>query len=221
MEGGVIDAANLWLYFLLVFGIIVLPGMDMAYVSGSALVGGLRAGFAAVAGIVVGGAYHTAMGAFGVAAIMRTWPVLFHTMVIGGVLYFAWIGYSLARVKAGFSSAHQRDTASPAMLFRGALLTCLANPKAYLFTFAVFPQFIKAERGAVLPQAMLLGAITMYTQAAVYGGVAMLSDRAGGWLGTSPSANLWMARIVGVLFIVAAIITGIEGLRIALRMAAV
>ncbi len=43
---------DLWLYFLLVFGIIALPGMDMAYVVASTVASGARGGVAAVAGIV-------------------------------------------------------------------------------------------------------------------------------------------------------------------------
>ena len=43
-----------WLYAVLVFGIIVLPGMDMAFVLSSALAAGRRAGFAAVAGLMAG-----------------------------------------------------------------------------------------------------------------------------------------------------------------------
>jgi threonine/homoserine/homoserine lactone efflux protein len=56
-------APQLWLYFLVVLGVIVLPGLDMAFVLASALVGGQRNGLAAVAGIVAGGACHMVMGA--------------------------------------------------------------------------------------------------------------------------------------------------------------
>ena len=40
--------AQLWLFFALVFGVVILPGLDMAYIMGSALSGGRRAGFAAI-----------------------------------------------------------------------------------------------------------------------------------------------------------------------------
>ena len=54
-------ASQLWLFFVLVLGIIVLPGMDMAFVLGSSLVDGLKGGVAALSGVVVGGMVHTAM----------------------------------------------------------------------------------------------------------------------------------------------------------------
>lgn len=60
------QTTHLWLYFALVAGIILLPGMDMAFVMASSLVDGRKAGAAAVAGIVAGGIIHVAMGALGV-----------------------------------------------------------------------------------------------------------------------------------------------------------
>ncbi|HZX97657.1 MAG TPA: hypothetical protein VFE90_24280 [Myxococcales bacterium] len=45
---------DLWIYFLLVAGIVSLPGLDMAFVMGSSLTGGRRAGLPAVAGVVAG-----------------------------------------------------------------------------------------------------------------------------------------------------------------------
>ena len=44
-----LSPADLWLFASVVFGVVVLPGLDMGFVLGSALVGGRRAGLAAVA----------------------------------------------------------------------------------------------------------------------------------------------------------------------------
>ena len=63
-------ATQLWLFFALVFGIVVLPGMDMAFVLGSALAGGRRSGLYAVAGLVAAGACHVAVGALGITALL-------------------------------------------------------------------------------------------------------------------------------------------------------
>ena len=38
---------NLWIYATLLFGIIIIPGMDMVFVLANALAGGTRAGLAA------------------------------------------------------------------------------------------------------------------------------------------------------------------------------
>ena len=49
-------AENLWLFSLLLAGIIVVPGMDMIFVIANGLTGGRRAGIAATSGIMLGGA---------------------------------------------------------------------------------------------------------------------------------------------------------------------
>lgn len=75
---------HLWLFFLLVFGVIVMPGMDMAYVMASSLVGGKKAGFSAVAGIVAGGMLHVLMGVLGVGLLLKTFPQVFNLTAVGG-----------------------------------------------------------------------------------------------------------------------------------------
>jgi GST-like protein len=75
---------DLWLYFVLVLGVIALPGMDMAYVATNALVGGWRAGFTAVAGIVAGGVVHVAVAATGIAVVLSLWPPAFDAMLVAG-----------------------------------------------------------------------------------------------------------------------------------------
>ncbi|MGB8314279.1 MAG: LysE family translocator, partial [Aestuariivirga sp.] len=47
---------NLWLYLVLLFGIIIVPGMDSLFVMANSLTGGKRLGMAAVFGIMLGGA---------------------------------------------------------------------------------------------------------------------------------------------------------------------
>ena len=76
--------SHFWLYFVLVAGIIVLPGMDMAFVMSSCLVNGRSAGAAAVAGIVAGGVVHLCMGALGVGLILTRAPHLFNALLVAG-----------------------------------------------------------------------------------------------------------------------------------------
>ncbi len=86
---------HLWLFVALVFGIIVLPGLDMAYVLGSALTGGRSRGLAAVAGIIAGGVCHVVMTALGISVLLKLIPGAFNALLLAGALYIAWIGISL------------------------------------------------------------------------------------------------------------------------------
>lgn len=191
--------SQLWLFFVLVLGIIALPGMDMAFVLGSALVDGRRGGAAALAGIVAGGVAHTAMAALGVGWMLRAVPALFTLMLVGGALYLGWIGWSLLRGVSALGEVDAGRSRPPVVTFRQGLLTCLLNPKAYLFMVAVFPQFARPEHGPMLVQAVAMGAIIAATQTAVYGAVVLGADRVRALLRGSGRAQVLAGRTVGVV----------------------
>ena len=204
---------QLWLFFVLVFGIVVLPGLDMAFVLGSALAGGRRRGFAAVAGIVAGGICHVLMTALGISVLIKLVPGAFNALLLAGALYIAWIGVSLMR--SGVSFGLQPDTRprSRVATFRQGMLTSLLNPKAYLFMLAIFPQFLHPEDGLIWLQALVMWLIIALNQLCVYGGVTLLADRARQWLHGKPAAGTMATRCVGALLVAAAMFTGVEGWR--------
>lgn len=207
----------------MVLGIVVLPGMDMAFVLASALAGGRKAGAFAVAGIVAGGVCHVAAGALGVGLIFRLVPALIDVMLIVGALYIAWIGVSLLRGAEAFAArdddASTGDKAkivprSSWATFRQAALTNLLNPKAYLFMFAIFPQFLRVEYGPVWIQGLALGLITALTQVAIYGALAFAAGSAQGWLAQRPAAGVWAARLAGGMLLIGALMTAIGAMQL-------
>lgn len=204
---------HLWLFFAVVFGVVILPGLDMAFVLASSLVGGRRLGFAAVAGIIAGGVCHVVVGVLGVSVILKIAPGAFNTLLIIGSVYMVWIGFTLTRATAGLTPAATERAVSPAKTFRRAAFTNLANPKAYLFMLAVFPQFLRLEYGPIAIQAVTLEAIIALTQASVYGTIALVAARAHGWLGSKPKAAMTIHKIVGIVLILAAFVTGVSGWR--------
>jgi threonine/homoserine/homoserine lactone efflux protein len=207
-----IPLPQLSLFFVLVFGVVVLPGLDMAYVMGSALAGGRGKGFAALAGVVAGGACHVLMTALGISVVLRLVPGLFNAMLLAGALYIAWIGLSLLRSDvSGGLAARDATVQSWWRTFRQGMLTCLLNPKAYLFMLAVFPQFLRPEQGALWWQVLVLWLVIAANQLGVNGGLALLAGRMRGWLVLRPAAGAMAARCVGVLLLGAAAFTGIEG----------
>ncbi|AIY39318.1 Putative threonine efflux protein [Collimonas arenae] len=209
------QSINLWLYFMIVLGVIVLPGLDMAFIMASALVGGRRSGLAAVAGIIAGGVCHIVMAVLGLAVILKLWPALFNLVLLAGSVYIAWIGWSLLRSENAFrltaGSAGGGTSKAPATTFLRGMLTSLLNPKAYVFMLAIFPQFLKLDAGPIWSQALVLGGITWMTQAAVYGPIALLSSRVNGWFEGNPRGGAVTGRLIGALLIGAAVFTGIEG----------
>lgn len=217
-------SAQLWLFAVLVLGVVALPGLDMACVLGNTLSRGRRCGFAALAGVVAGGMVHAVMAALGISVVLKLFPALFNAMLVAGALYVAWIGLSLLRAvptprgdaaTGGESPARAPvpTAASSAAAFRQGLVTCLLNPKAYLFMLAVFPQFLRPAPGTLWLQVAVLWLVIAANQAAVYGGLALLAGQVRGWLGRRPEAGMLGARAVGALLLVVAVATGIQGWR--------
>ena len=203
--------ADLLLFAVLVFGIVVLPGLDMAFVMGSSLTAGRRHGLAAVAGIAAGGVCHVVMTTLGIGVLLKVIPAAFNALLLAGALYIAWIGISLLRADSAFGM--QGGAMSAWTTFRRGALTSLMNPKAYLFMLAVFPQFLHAQYGPLWSQALALWVIIAVTQVTVYGAVALAAARARGWLVRRPGAGMLAARAVGVVLVGAALLTGFEGWR--------
>lgn len=201
------------MFFVLVFGVILLPGLDMAFVLASSLVGGRRSGFAATAGIIAGGVVHVTMGALGIVAVLQLVPAAFNAVLLAGAVYIAWIGISLLRSREAFAGPARERARSLGATFRQGMVTSLLNPKAYLFTLAVLPQFLKPEYGDLGAQAVVLWLIIAATQLAVYGAMALAGDRAGAWFAERPAANIWLARIVGGLLLATAAYTALGGWR--------
>lgn len=207
-------ATQLWLFFVVVFGVIALPGLDMAFVFGSALSGGRARGLAAVGGIVAGGACHVLMTALGISVLVRLMPGVFSALLLAGALYIAWIGVSLLRSAVAFHASTAGYAVAPlGATFRQGLLTCLLNPKAYLFMLAIFPQFLRPADGLLWLQALVLWAIIALTQCGVYGTLALLACRVRGWLQGRPASGVLATRCVGGLLVVVAFLTGLEALR--------
>lgn len=192
---------HLWLFALFVFGIIVLPGMDMAFVLASSLVDGRRAGAAAVAGMVAGGAVHTLMGALGVGLLLQLVPAAFNAVLAAGALYVAWMGVALWRSPATLAQVQSQPSRPPLQIFGRAVATCLLNPKAYVFMVAVFPQFVRPAQGNVVAQFVAMGVIIAVAQALVYGAVALAAGGVRERLQSSLRAQARMGRGVAVLLL--------------------
>ncbi|MGO4571771.1 LysE family translocator [Microvirga sp. 2TAF3] len=201
---------NLWLFAILLFGIIIVPGMDMLFVIANSLTGGRRAGLAATGGIMIGGAAHTAFGAIGVGLLSRLAPSVFTVLLFTGAAYMAWIGITLLRSSITVDAVGAAKTRSLWVAFRQGTVTCLLNPKAYLFVLAVYPQFMLPQYGAIWMQALTMGALTILMQFGIYGGLALAAGRSREFLMSKPRATVLIGRGAGLVFIIVAALTVIR-----------
>ena len=178
--------------------------MDMLFVLANALTGGRRAGLAATAGMLAGGACHTLFGTVAVAALSTLIPALSPVMLVLGAAYMIWIGISLARSSITVDSVEGGVRHSSAKVFGQGLLTCLLNPKAWTFILAVYPHFMKPAYGPLWSQAVVMGAMTMVIQLIVYGGLALAAARGRKALLSSPALTIGLGRAAGWMLVAVA-----------------
>jgi len=125
----------------------------------------------------------------------------------------AWIGLGLLRSSIIVDHVGPADTHSNWEAFRRGAVTCLINPKAYLFMLAVYPQFLRPDFGPLAPQAAIMAAMTAGTQFAVYGGLAVAAGRAREMLVGNGKATVWVGRIAGLLLVLVCLLTLWEGVK--------
>jgi len=197
-----IGPGQLWIFFILVVGIIALPGSDIAFVIGNTLAGGSSIGLAALSGIVVGGMAHSVMAYLGIGLILQTMPGAFSVMLFVGAAYLAWLGYQLLMTLPSPRSEHSTTARSHLTAMGQGAITCLLNPKAYFFMLAIFPQFIQPEKDSLGIQVIILGTIIALVQIAIYGGSAWSMSKLTGRFSSGRTLEIKLSRAMGVFLII-------------------
>lgn len=132
----------------------VTPGADMMFCLAQGLRRGARAAIAASAGISGGVFIHAALAGLGLSALVEAWPPAFDIIRWIGVGYLLWLAVQALR-----GGRADRQDLPPGNPFWQGFVVNLTNPKVILFVLAFVPQFVQPERGAVLGQFLVFGAV--------------------------------------------------------------
>lgn len=119
---------------------LALPGPGTFTLLTSTGKGGLRAGAAATAGLILGDQVLLWLAVAGVAALLAAHPTWFKALQYLGAAYLGWIGLRLLLARGEGAASPVRI--QPRHYLRQALLITLLNPKAIVFYMAFFPLFI-------------------------------------------------------------------------------
>ena len=129
---------NPWIYIAGAFMIVIAPGPNSLYVLKTSVLDGRRAGCAGLLAVLIGDAVLIFLAYLGVAAMIKSHPLAFSMVKIGGGIYLAWIG-----AKVIWNTFLAKGAALRA--FRTALGLSLTNPKSILFYVSFFVQFIDSS----------------------------------------------------------------------------
>jgi threonine/homoserine/homoserine lactone efflux protein len=178
-------AAVLPPFLLAVLLISASPGPAMALILRRAALRGARAAVPTVLGLEAGLYLWALAAGAGLAAVVAASAVAYDVLrfVGAGVLVLlgvrAWRAAWTDRGQPDADAAASRGRSGQAAFAEG-LLVQLANPKAAVFMFAFYPQFVPAD-GAVLAWTAALALLQVTVETVLYVGLAFFVGRASMW----------------------------------------
>ncbi|PAW53514.1 lysine transporter LysE [Pseudomonas moraviensis] len=195
---------SIWLFFLALAVVFLLPGPDMILLLQTGARQGRGAALATAVGLAIARGCHVALAALGLAALFKAAPWTFDLVRLAGAAYLLWIGIQCLR------SSLLPNLNTPAVTntqgqwreaIRRGLLTNLLNPKALLFCSVLLPQFIVNDGAAVLTQFATLGVLLVGVGLLFDSAYALTGAALGRWLQHSPTAQRVQQWLFGSLLI--------------------
>ena len=195
---------SIWLFFLALAVVFLLPGPDMILLLQTGARQGRGAALATAVGLAIARGCHVALAALGLAALFKAAPWTFDMVRLAGAAYLLWIGIQCLR------SSLLPNLNTPAVThaqgqwreaIRRGLLTNLLNPKALLFCSVLLPQFIVNDGAAVLTQFATLGGLLVGIGLLFDSAYALTGAALGRWLQHSPTAQRVQQWLFGSLLI--------------------
>ena len=176
------------------------PTVLLALTNGSRF--GLRRALSGMMGAVMSDFILVGAAALGLGALLAASEFWFTVVKWIGVGYLAFLGVMLLRSKGALSERLNADnnssnggSGSARSVFLKSFLVAVTNPKGYLFTSALLPQFI-ATNAPQVSQYVILALVFAGIDFSIMFGYALLCSRAVRLL--KRSGALWLDRICGV-----------------------
>jgi threonine/homoserine/homoserine lactone efflux protein len=181
-----VDINALPAFLLAVLVIAASPGPAVVLILQRAGAHGFRAAIPTVLGLELGLFLWALAAGTGMAALVAASETAFLVLRVVGALFLVYLG--VKAIRSGWRLRGRDGTeALPAVdppkghrAFAEGLIVQLANPKAAVFLFAFYPQFVPAD-GPVLLSTVTLGAIQVSVETVLYLGLAALVGSASAW----------------------------------------
>jgi leucine efflux protein len=145
--------------------LLLLPGPGNFALVAATGQGNIKAGLAAISGVLLGDQVLMWLALAGIATVLQTNPHAFLIVKFIGGSYLAYLGFMLAVSDA---SSGPRHRLKPGHYFRQTLIITLLNPKTVLFYMAYLPLFVDPMKNEHLLTFFAL-AITVSTLTFLYG----------------------------------------------------
>jgi threonine/homoserine/homoserine lactone efflux protein len=178
--------------------LLFLPGPGNLALITSTSQGGMRGGLASVLGLLLGDQILLWMTVAGVAALLQSYPHLFMALQWLGAAYLAWLGAKMVLAKPGEGPSIK---ITPGKYFKETMFITLLNPKAVMFYFAFFPQFIDLEKHQGMTTFVFM-AVTIAVLGFLYCfGVVLITHTMAERIRANPKMSGLLQKLAGVCLI--------------------
>mgnify|MGYP003460600310 FL=1 len=162
------------------FILFITPGPDMSLWLSRTLMGGPRAGMAAMLGTSAGCCVHSVLAALGISVLIQASPVAFNTMKVVGALYLLWLAVQM--IRHGTVLNVQSDGVPQRSLpvwgtFVTGLFVNLSIPKVVIFFITFLPGFVSAADPAAAGKLLFLGLYFVVVNLFMAAGLILFADR--------------------------------------------
>lgn len=200
-----------WLYVAVCLAATVTPGPAVLLIMTNSIRFGFESALATVLGNVSCLLILCLISAFGIGHFLIQFPILFKGIEILGALFLLYIGLknllykrtSPGLSKQGGAESGCENVVPKRHLYAEAFLVAASNPKALVFVFALFPQFIDVNSASVMDFAILTATLLSlsFLFLSMY---AYLAHKVHGRF-LSKGNVAWIYRASGAIFIVASV----------------
>lgn len=193
---------NIYLFLTASILLTLAPGPDNIYILTRGISQGRNAALAAALGFTTGLIGHTLIVAFGLAAVIRSSPILFGLIKFAGACYLLYLGYRTLRNREPLIPEDREERyLGLRRVYGQSVLANLLNPKVSLFFLSFLPQFIQPKLGHGELQALALGGIFMGETLVIFCLIALCSGILGSWLRSRPAISRHLSSAAGATFI--------------------
>ena len=197
---------SVWLaLFLAAWAISISPGPGAVASMAAGLRYGMWPGAALVCGLITGYTIQFIISVVGVAAVIKTSPLLFEVIKWVGVSYLIYLGIKQYRSPVSMIrvDVSTMPSATAGKLFMQGLLVDITNPKAAIFLLAVIPQFVDTTRPLMLQYVLICLTLCLVDLVIMLCYVALAANLVK--LLKNPHLTARINKIFGVCFILAAL----------------
>jgi threonine/homoserine/homoserine lactone efflux protein len=181
--------------------VVASPGTGVLYTLAAGLSRGSRASAVAAFGCTLGIVPHMAAAVMGLAALLHTSALAFHTLKYLGVAYLLYMAWNALQERGALRVEQEVGPRSARQVITSAILINILNPKLSIFFFAFLPQFVSAQETHALARMLELSAVFMLLTFVVFVGYGLFAAAIRNHVVSRPRVLTWMRRTFAAAFV--------------------